>query len=62
MYILCVYAKSNNAGCDLYRNEDGYPFIQHGNKTSDTRYLGDCAETDWLSSSGNSCEEDAQER
>ncbi|KAI5061167.1 hypothetical protein GOP47_0023672 [Adiantum capillus-veneris] len=32
-------------------------------RSADTvKCLGDCAEADWLSSSGNSCEEDAQER
>lgn len=31
-------------------------------KAADSRGLGDCADIDWLSSSGNSCEEDAQER
>ncbi|MCO5589206.1 hypothetical protein L7F22_043172 [Adiantum nelumboides] len=32
-------------------------------RSADTvRCLGECADADWLSSSGNSCEEDAQER
>ncbi|MCO5560028.1 hypothetical protein L7F22_013634 [Adiantum nelumboides] len=49
------------------RQEGGSAFNMHSvygslNKAPDSRGLGDCADVDWLSSCGNSCEEDAQER
>jgi hypothetical protein len=43
----------------LFRHEETNPLGSH---STESRCLGDCADADWLSSSGNSCEEDAQER
>ncbi|KAI5083930.1 hypothetical protein GOP47_0000099 [Adiantum capillus-veneris] len=56
------YGAVNDSG-----QEGGSSCSMHGvcvslSKAVDSRGLGDCADIDWLSSSGNSCEEDAQER
>eukprot|EP00250_Pteridium_aquilinum_P012832 c20972_g1_i1 orf=656-3202(-) len=61
------YGEEEDGAFNELRHEEANSSSLHGayrslNKAADSRGLGDCADIDWLSSSGNSCEEDAQER